>query len=65
MRLDAGAILKRFHFLERALLVSAAGWIPASTALEVEGAARPCVLAGLLTAHELRERVFELRFRAG
>ena len=36
MRLDAGAILKRFHFLERALLISAAGWIPATRTLEVK-----------------------------
>ena len=62
MRLDAGAILKRFHFLERALLIAAAGWIPATRTLEVKALLARTSWTGSLTGHELRERVFELRF---
>src|ERR1700712_4045961 len=49
MRLDAGAILKRFHFLERALLISAAGWIPAVHSLEVKALLARTSWTGSLT----------------
>src|SRR4051794_16564890 len=62
MRLDTGAILKRFHFLERALVISAAGWIPGVHALEVKALLARASWQSSLTAHELRERVFELRY---
>jgi Protein of unknown function (DUF455) len=62
MRLDAGAILKRFHFLERALLISTAGWIPGVHSIEVKALLARASWQSSLTANELRERVFELRF---
>jgi uncharacterized ferritin-like protein (DUF455 family) len=62
MRLDTGAILKRFHFLERALVISTAGWIPGLHALEVKALLARASWQSSLTAHELRERVFELRY---
>jgi uncharacterized ferritin-like protein (DUF455 family) len=62
MRLDAGAILKRFHFLERALLISTAGWIPGVLSIEVKALLARASWQSSLTGHELRERVFELRF---
>ena len=36
MRLDTGAVLKRFHFLERAILTAEAGWIPGVHSIEVK-----------------------------
>jgi uncharacterized ferritin-like protein (DUF455 family) len=62
MRLDTGAILKRFHFLERALVLATAGWIPGVHSIEVKALLARASWQSSLTAHELRERVFELRY---
>jgi Protein of unknown function (DUF455) len=62
MRLDAGAIIKRFHFLEEALVRSCAGWIPAAHSIEGKALLARVAWETSLTADSLRERVFELRF---
>jgi uncharacterized ferritin-like protein (DUF455 family) len=62
MRLDTGAVLKRFHFLERALLTAEAGWIPGVHAIEVKALLARAAWQSSLTADALRERVFELRY---
>lgn len=62
MRLDSGAVLKRFHFLERALLTAIAGWIPGVHANEVKALLARVAWQSSLTADALRERVFELRY---
>jgi hypothetical protein len=62
MRLGTAQILKRFHFCERSLVISSSAWLPHI------GRHDPKTLLPLLswqnaqTAHELRERVFELRY---
>jgi uncharacterized ferritin-like protein (DUF455 family) len=61
-RLDTGAILKRFHFIERALVIATAGWIPGVHSIEVKALLARASWQSSLTAHELRERVFELRY---
>src|SRR5690348_9146849 len=62
MRLDAGAIVKRLHFLEEALVRSCAGWIPAVHSIEGKALLARVAWETSLTADSLRERVFELRF---
>ena len=62
MRLDTGAVLKRFHFLERAILTAEAGWIPGVHSIEVKALLARAAWQGSLTADALRERVFELRY---
>jgi hypothetical protein len=62
MRLDSGAVLKRLHFLERALLTAVAGWIPGVHSIEVKALLARVAWQGSLTADALRERVFELRY---
>lgn len=62
MRLDAGAVLKRFHFVERALLIASAGWIPGVHLIEVKALLAQVAWQSSLTADALRERVFELRY---
>jgi hypothetical protein len=62
MRLDAGALLKRYHFLEQALVRSCGAWIPAVRLLETKALLARIGWESALTADDLRERVFELRF---
>lgn len=62
MRLDAGASLKRFHFLEQALVRSCAAWIPSVHLLETKALLARVAWECALTGDALRERVFELRF---
>ena len=62
MRLDAGAVLKRFHFLERALVLSSAAWIPSVQLIETKALLARVAWETALTADALRERVFELRY---
>lgn len=62
MRLDAGGILKRFHFLGQALVRSSAGWIPSVHLIETKALLARIGWETALTADALRERVFELRF---
>lgn len=62
MRLDVGAILKRFHHLEAALVRSAAAWIPAMHAIECKSLLARFAWETALTGDAIRERVFEVRF---
>jgi hypothetical protein len=62
MRLDTAQILKRFFFCERALLVSQASWLPLIGSLEIKTGLPRFIWQSAQTAHELRNRVFELRF---
>src|ERR1700712_2807921 len=62
MRLDSGAVLKRLHFVERALLTAMAGWIPGMHSNEVKALLARVAWQSSLTADALRERVFELRY---
>jgi len=62
MRLDAAALLKRFHFLEQSLVVSQAGWLPGIPLLDAKIGLPRHLWEDALTAGALRERVLELRF---
>ncbi|MGH9431582.1 MAG: DUF455 family protein [Terriglobia bacterium] len=62
MRLDTAQILKRFFFCERALLVSEAAWLPLIGSLEIKTGLPRFIWQSAQAAHQLRERVFELRF---
>jgi hypothetical protein len=62
MRLDAASLLKRFYFCEQQLVVAQGGWLPAIAPLEVKLGLPRQLWEDALTAHALRERVFELRF---
>jgi hypothetical protein len=62
MRLDAGALLKRFYFLEQALVRSCAAWIPSVHRIEAKALLARVGWETALTANAMRERVFELRF---
>jgi uncharacterized ferritin-like protein (DUF455 family) len=62
MRLDVAAVLKRFFFLEQALVLASAGWIPALQRLDSKATLAKVTWQGALTADALRERVFELRY---
>jgi uncharacterized ferritin-like protein (DUF455 family) len=62
MRQDTAQVLKRFFFCERALLVSEAAWLPLIGSLEIKTALPRFIWQSSQVAHQLRERVFELRF---
>lgn len=62
LRLDSAKILKRFFFCERALIKSQAGWLAGIADFEVKLALPYHFWQDALTAHALRERVFELKF---
>ena len=62
MRYDTAEILTRLFFLERSLIVSQAGWLPAVTGLATKGALARSLWEGAVTADALRNRVFELRY---
>src|SRR5260370_6753686 len=62
MRLDTAQLLKRFYFCERTVLVSCAAWIPIIAPLEIKTRLARFVWQGEVTAHALRNRLFELRF---
>lgn len=62
MRLDAAGILKRFHYLERALVLNCAGWIPAVHSIEAKALLARLAWQSSLTADALRNRVFELKY---
>jgi hypothetical protein len=62
MRFDTAQLLKRFFFCERALLVSAAAWIPAVAPIDIKTGLARFIWQSSETAHALRNRVFELRF---
>jgi|WetSurMetagenome_2_1015567.scaffolds.fasta_scaffold61062_2 uncharacterized ferritin-like protein (DUF455 family) len=62
MRYDTAEILTRLFFLERSLIISQAGWLPAVTDLATKGALARSLWEGAVTADALRNRVFELRY---
>ncbi|MCB0153388.1 MAG: DUF455 family protein [Anaerolineae bacterium] len=62
LRLDSAKILKRFFFCERALVKSQAGWLAGIADFEVKLTLPYHFWQDALTAHALRERVFELKF---
>jgi len=62
MRLDVARVLKRFHFCERALIIAQAGWIAGIAPLEIKITLPRHLWEDALTAGELRNRVFELRY---
>ena len=61
-RLDTAQVLKRFFFCERAIIVSASGWIPHLSRLDLKMAIPLLCWQNAETANALRQRVFELRF---
>jgi hypothetical protein len=61
-RVDTAQVLTRFHYLERALTLACAGWIPAVARLEQKAALARAAWQCALAADALRERVFELRY---
>jgi len=62
MRLDTGAILKRFFFCEEALIRSQAGWLAAIAPFELKMTIPRYIWEDAQVADDLRRRVFELRY---
>jgi uncharacterized ferritin-like protein (DUF455 family) len=62
MRLSTAQILKRFHFCERSLVLSASAWLPHLASLEIKTRLPLLIWQNAESAHALRERVFELRY---
>ena len=62
MRMDAARILKRFFFCERALIIAQSGWLAGLAAIDAKLALPRLTWQDAMTAHALRERVFELRY---
>jgi len=62
MRLDTAQILKRFYFCERSLVVSCSAWLPCIAPLEIKTLLPLFAWQNTETAHQLRNRVFELRY---
>ncbi len=62
LRIDSAVILKRFLYLERAVIVAAAAWIPAVQRLETKALLSRSAWEDSATARELRNRIFELRY---
>ncbi len=62
MRWDTAEMLTRLFFLERSLILSQAGWLPAATRLEVKATLARTLWEGAVTADDLQNRVFELRY---
>jgi len=62
MRLDTGAILKRFFFCEEALIRGQAGWLAAIAPFEAKMTLPRHIWEDAQTADALRQRVFELRY---
>ena len=62
MRMDSARILKRFFFCEQALIISQSAWLAGIPIIEAKINLPKHAWQDALTAHALRERVFELRF---
>jgi hypothetical protein len=62
LRFDAARILKRYFFCERALVVAQSAWIASIADLNAKLALPEWSWQDAMTAHALRERVFELRY---
>jgi uncharacterized ferritin-like protein (DUF455 family) len=62
MRLGTAQILKRVHFCERSLVISCSAWLPLIGDMEQKTLLPLFSWQNAETAHELRERIFELQF---
>jgi len=62
MRIDAARILKRFFFCERALIIAQSGWLAGIAHFDAKLLLPELSWQDAMTAHALRERVFELRY---
>ncbi len=62
MRLGTAQILKRFHFCERSLVISASAWLPLIGGIDQKTLLPLFSWQNSRTAHELRDRVFELKY---
>jgi uncharacterized ferritin-like protein (DUF455 family) len=62
MRFGTAQILKRFHFCERSIVLSCSAWLPHISLIEPKTLLPLFSWQNVQTAHELRERVFELRY---
>src|SRR5215475_164501 len=62
MRLDTASILKRFFFCEKLLIIGQAGWLVSIAPLGIKTMLPRVFWEDAMTAHALRERVFELRY---
>ena len=62
MRLESALVLKRWLHLEQALVVAAAGWVPAVARIETKALLARTAWQGSLTAEALKQRVLELRY---
>ncbi len=62
LRYDTAVILKRFFFVEESLILSTAGWIPATAPLLLKTDYAKMIWQDALTAENMRQRVFELRY---
>jgi len=62
MRFGTAQILKRFYFCQRSLVISCSAWLPLIGGLEPKTLLPLFSWQDSQTAHELRERVFELRY---
>lgn len=62
MRMDAARLLKRFFLCEEALVISQGGWLATIASYEIKTTLPRLLWEDAMCAHELRERVFELRF---
>lgn len=62
MRLDTAGILKRFFFCEKSLIIGQAGWLISIAPLGIKTTLPRIFWEDAMTAHALRERVFELRY---
>jgi hypothetical protein len=59
---DAAHILKRCYLLQRECVLMQAGWLPGAADMAVKLALAESLWEDALIAHELRQRVLELRF---
>ena len=62
MRYDTAVILRRFFFCEQSLIVTQAGWIAAIAPLPAKTTLARVLWEDSMTANDLRQRVFELRY---
>lgn len=62
MRYDTAVILKRYFLCERALVIGQAGWLSGIPYYDVKMSLPKILWEDAMTAHELRNRVYELRF---
>ena len=59
---DTAEILTRLFFVERSLIISQAGWITRTPRLEDKALLARLLWEDSLAAHNVRERIFELRY---